>query len=246
MRLHEFDLTVPRGSRGPEWADLQKALSLLGYDLKQFGIDGSSGPITSAAIKNFERDHKLTINGSPDAEMINLLNKILKDKGIDLAKSTEADINQNAGVMNVRHRPSTGKTSNTAKYAIRYFISKGYTPAQAAGIIGNLKVESGIDLNHTLTGDGGKAYGLAQWHPNRQANFRRVFKKDIRQSTLDEQLAFIHWELQNTERRAGQMLSTARTPEAAARIFDKYYERSNGQHIGRRVAYAKAANLTFT
>ena len=246
MRLKEFDISVPRGSRGPEWADLQKALSALGYKLNQFGIDGIANTEIKKVIAQFERDHKLTINGSPDAEMINIINKMLKDKGINIPQSTQADINPNAGVMNVKHTPNTANTTKAAKYATRYFISKGYTPAQAAGIVGNLKAESGVNLNPRAVGDSGKAYGIAQWHPPRQANFRRIFKKDIRQSTLDEQLAFIHWELQNTERRAGQMLSTARTPEEAAMIFDKYYERSSGEHTGRRIAYAKAATPKYT
>lgn len=246
MRLKEFDITVPRGSKGPEWADIQKALSALGYKLNQFGIDGIANTEIKKVIAQFERDHKLTINGSPDAEMINLINKILKDKGIDIQPSTQADVNPNAGIMNVKHSPSNAKTTNVARYATRFFISKGYSTAQAAGIVGNLKAESGPGLNPRAVGDSGRAYGIAQWHPPRQANFKRIFKKDIRQSSLDEQLAFIHWELQNTERRAGQMLSTARTPEEAAMIFDKYYERSSGTSTGRRIAYARAATPKYT
>lgn len=244
MRLKEFELTVPRGSRGPEWADLQKALSSLGYNLKQFGIDGTANPELRKIIAQFERDHKLTINGSPDSEMIKLINKIMRDKGINLPKSTEADIKPK-GATAVKSKP-TPTATRSVDQATRFFISKGYTPAQASGIVGNLKAESGPNLNPRAVGDSGRAYGIAQWHPPRQEQFRRVFQKDIRRSSFQEQLEFIHWELQNTERRAGQMLSKARTPEQAAMIFDKYYERSAGLHTQQRVAYAQGIRPKYT
>ena len=43
----------------------------------------------------------------------------------------------------------------------------GMTPKVAAGICGNLYVES-INMNPTAVGDNGLALGLAQWHPARQ------------------------------------------------------------------------------
>lgn len=261
MRFREFvegtpKLSVPRGSRGPDWADIQKALTALGYELPIHGVDGISGPETKAAIKKFEEDNKLTIDGSVDDEMIQLLNTIIKDKGITFTKSTEADVKPGQGGYQVRQGPnqkisqdsrmrargsvaSLGPSAD-AKDALNYFMSKGWTKEQAAGIVGNLQAESGRDLNIDAVGDGGKAYGIAQWHPDRQNNFKQLFGKDIRQSSLGEQLAFVQWELENTEKRAGSMLSNARTAEEAAVIFDKYYERSAGLHTQQRVAYANA------
>jgi peptidoglycan hydrolase-like protein with peptidoglycan-binding domain len=268
MRFREFvegtpKLTVPTGGRGPAWADLQKALIALGYDLPVHGVDGYSGPETSSAIKKFEADNKLTQNGSPDDEMIQLMNKIIKDKGIKFDKSTEADVvagkggygkvrsGSNSRIDPESRRKALASVANlgptaSARDATAYFISKGWTPAQAAGIVGNLQAESGRNLDINAVGDGGKAYGIAQWHPDRQQNFARVFGKDIKQSSLGEQLAFVQWELENTERRAGQMLSTAKTSEEAAIIFDKYYERSAGLHTDRRVALAKALDKSNT
>lgn len=132
-----------------------------------------------------------------------------------------------------------GSSENAAK-ALEFFKSKGWTQEQAAGIVGNLQAESSRDLNPSAVGDGGKAYGIAQWHPDRQANFERNLGngKSIRQSTFDEQLAFIQWELENTERKAANLLKGAKTASEAAQIFDQYYERSSGEHRGRRVANA--------
>ena len=222
MRFREFVegtpiLTVPRGSRGPEWADIQKALTALGYQLPVHGVDGISGPETKAAIKKFEQDNKLTIDGSPDDDMIQLMNKMIKDKNIKFAKSTEADVRpgqggyqggqgsnrniDNATRMRAKASVASLGPSPDARDALQYFVSKGWTTEQAAGIVGNLQAESGRDLQIDAVGDGGKAYGIAQWHPDRQAMFSRVFGKDIRQSTLGEQLAFVQWELENTEKK---------------------------------------------
>lgn len=132
-----------------------------------------------------------------------------------------------------------GSSENASK-ALEFFQSKGWTKEQAAGIVGNLQAESSRELNPSSVGDGGKAYGIAQWHPDRQANYERNIGngKSIRQSTFDEQLAFIQWELENTESKAARLLKGAKTAAEAAQIFDQYYERSSGEHRGRRVANA--------
>src|SRR5919199_4021508 len=53
-----------------------------------------------------------------------------------------------------------------SQIAYEYYISQGMSPAGAAGIVGNLFVESGVNPRVT-PGDGGIARGIAQWHPDR-------------------------------------------------------------------------------
>lgn len=130
--------------------------------------------------------------------------------------------------------------SDNASAALDFFISKGYSIEQAAGLVGNLQAESGKNLNIRAVGDGGKAYGIAQWHPDRQAKFKQIFGKDIRQSTFEEQLNFVAWELENSESKAGRLLRQATTAEESAFLVDKYYERSAGLHTGKRIANANA------
>lgn len=132
-----------------------------------------------------------------------------------------------------------GETMDASR-AMDYFIAQGWTPQQAAGIVGNLQAESGPNLSTDAVGDGGKAYGIAQWHPDRQAKFAEVYKKDIRQSTINEQLAYVQWELMNTEKSAGAILRGAGDPSAAAQIVDEHYERSAGLHRAQRIANAMA------
>jgi len=132
-----------------------------------------------------------------------------------------------------------GKTANAQK-AMAYFISQGYTPEQAAGLVGNLQVESGANLNTMAVGDSGKAKGIAQWHPDRQANFARFSGKSLEKSTLEEQLAFIAHELKTSEGAAGSKLKGAKSAREAAAIVDKMYERSSGEARNQRMANADA------
>ena len=100
---------------------------------------------------------------------------------------------------------------------------KGWTREQAIGIAANLQQES--NFNPGAVGDSGKAYGIAQWHPDRQAFFQAKYGKPIQGSSLEEQVAFIDHELRTTEKRAGDRLATAKTAHDAGAIVSKHYER---------------------
>ena len=143
------------------------------------------------------------------------------------------------GAQAVAAGKAAGGSSN-ADTAMKFFQSAGYTKEQAAGIVGNLQSESGKNLDTNAVGDGGKAKGIAQWHPDRQATFQKVMGRDLKSSTLEEQLKFVDWELKNTEREAGDKLRQAKTAAEAARIVDKQYERSSGAALGDRIASANA------
>ena len=130
-----------------------------------------------------------------------------------------------------------GKTSG-AETAMSYFQSQGWTKEQAAGIVGNLQAESGPSLNPKAVGDNGQAYGIAQWHPDRQATFKKQMQKEIRESSLEEQLQFVQWELSNTNMGAGNALRSAKAANEAAQIIDRMYERSSGTALNKRMANA--------
>lgn len=126
----------------------------------------------------------------------------------------------------------------TPKLALDYFIGAGYPTNSAAGIVGNIYGES--NFNHLAIGDGGKAFGLAQWHPDRQANFASVFGIPIQQSTPMQQLQFINWELNNTEKRAGAVMKAGGSVEDMTNAFMKLYERpANSSSLGKRISGAK-------
>lgn len=119
--------------------------------------------------------------------------------------------------------PAAAATSG-AMSPQQFFESKGWSAAQAAGIVANLHAESA--MNPSAVGDGGKAYGVAQWHPDRQANFAKWAGKDIKGSTLAEQLGFVHYEMTGgTEKGAGAALSGALTAQRAGEVVSSMYER---------------------
>lgn len=113
---------------------------------------------------------------------------------------------------------AAGGTSDVAKLQ-----ALGWSKAQAEGIVANLQRESGGRTN--AVGDNGAAYGLAQWHKDRQDDFAKFAGHDIRSSTRDEQLAFINYELRNKKYLGGDKLKQATDAGQAAAIFSRNFER---------------------
>lgn len=128
---------------------------------------------------------------------------------------------------------------------VKKLMAMGWTREQAAGLTANFVRESGLDP--TKEGDyvNGKstAYGIGQWHKDRQDEFARMFHHDIRGSTLDEQLQFAHFELtKGNEQAAGARLKAAKTAEDAGAIGSVFYERPGDQRgeAEKRAALAGA------
>ena len=144
-----------------------------------------------------------------------------------------------AGAQTTAPATAAGSSANAAT-ALKFFTQQGWSAAQAAGIVGNQQAESTKNINPAAVGDGGKAYGIAQWHAPRQQDFQTQMNKPIKGSSLQDQLEFVQWELNNTEKAAGNKLKAAQSAAAAAEIMDKFYERSSGIHTDRRVANAVA------
>jgi len=130
----------------------------------------------------------------------------------------------------------------TDAYAMQYFQSRGMSKAEAAGLTSQIHSESNGKVN--AVGDKGAAYGLLQWHADRQANFQKMFGHDIKQSTADEQLAFIVHELkQGTERAAGNKLAGATSAYQAGADASRLYVRPADREgeAARRGSYAQVA-----
>ncbi|WP_338136962.1 phage tail tip lysozyme [Pseudomonas rhodesiae] len=138
-----------------------------------------------------------------------------------LLYSSSLNSGEDTELLNNRLKKGGGEAIGAV---VDYFTSKGWTKEQAEGIAANLEAESGFKAN--ASGDGGQAYGLAQWHPDRQAEFAKQYGKDIRNSTGAEQLEFINHELtRGNEKSAGSKLRTATSSYDAASIVSREYER---------------------
>ena len=120
--------------------------------------------------------------------------------------------------------PTRAVDPKQAAYIMDRLRKYGWTNEQAAGMVGSLAQESNLDPR-AVNSKG--AFGIAQWlSKDRLKAFKDKYGKDLRQSTLDEQIDFMQYELtQGSEKDAGARLKNARSAEEAAVIHRKYYER---------------------
>lgn len=145
--------------------------------------------------------------------------------------------------LKVVQEPSTGQLVNlgTAQQTVAtQFRDTGWNPNVIAGFLGNFHVEDGYTGKK---GDGGKAQGIAQWHPERLANYERAMGKPFDPTDHETQAKFVIWEMQNPK-AAGMTVAqrdkilAAKSPAEAAELIDKFYERSSGAHRSKRVEAA--------
>ncbi len=93
--LEAFVIDVPSSRQEPAVADVQKALQALGYNVGPTGIDGIRGPYTVAAVKQFQQDAGVAVDGDPGPDTVAALNAVLAANPTvanKIAKSTTADV----------------------------------------------------------------------------------------------------------------------------------------------------------
>lgn len=122
-----------------------------------------------------------------------------------------------------------GKGLSLTDQVMAFFQKQGWTSQQAAGVAANLFTES--HLNPFAKGDHGHAFGLGQWHADRQAAYAKLFGHTMQsvtdpQQALREQLAFIQYELtKGAEKHAGNLLRGSSGAYQAGALFSRFYER---------------------
>lgn len=134
--------------------------------------------------------------------------------------------------------------------AFDYFLAKGLTPAQSAGIVGNLDVESGVDP--AIEQKGGPGRGIAQWSAGgrwdtTKGDNVKDFASEHQQSatSLGLQLDFIWFELTTFEAYGLAQLQAATTANDAVLAFSKYYEGCGSCANSTRVAHAEDVLARF-
>jgi hypothetical protein len=126
-------------------------------------------------------------------------------------------------------RPPAAGTdaASVMEQARAFYASKGYTPAQVAGILTNIGAES--NFNPELSHDGGTGYGLFGHRlERRDALFRYA---GTNKPSAQQQMEYFYNELHGSESVAGGKLDRARTPEEAAFAVN---EAERPQYTGRR------------
>lgn len=62
-KVEKFVETLRFGDRGPYVEKVQARLEFKGYPLKKWGVDGDFGDETRSAVKKFQKEHKLKVDG---------------------------------------------------------------------------------------------------------------------------------------------------------------------------------------
>ncbi len=159
--------------------------------------------------------------------------------------------------------------SDNQERGFNYYVSKGYSKEQAAGIVGNMIHESGVEpmrlqgtgagvetpsaklggnLNNSSIG-----WGIVQWTPPGKminpSTASGVTNETI--DTLEYQVEFVWKQLEGTsidisEKAAGDHLKQQTTVDAAARSFMTKYERPADQSESAQADRAATAKEVFT
>jgi hypothetical protein len=155
---------------------------------------------------------------------------------IEISNSTTCPTGDTPTVQLTLDPPQTTATPNEIT-AYNYFIGKGFTPAQAAGIVGNLEQED-PGLIPTRKQTNGPAMGIAQWEPPRWAQLKAY--EGTNALTLQGQLDFIWHELQTTEAAAYSAVKGCTTVSCATQKFEAKYEGAGKPNMPARIAFANA------
>lgn len=126
--------------------------------------------------------------------------------------------------------PENGTPAATA---MSFFISKGLTPNQAAGLVGNLRQEND-HFDPNAVHDGGTGTGIAGWNGDRRAALAAAGGE----GNFQKQLEFMWQELNTTEKASLERIRSANSPEEAAVAAQGYF-RPGIPQTNNRIAYAK-------
>jgi len=121
--------------------------------------------------------------------------------------------------------------SDNRTAAFQWFLSQGYSPAAAAGIVGNLVQESGVNPN-VRPGDNGSAFGVAQWRGDRYTGLQNYVAQHGGTNDLQTQLGYLDYELRNRYSPTYQRVIAAQSPREATAAFALGYERPAGAQTG--------------
>ena len=141
--------------------------------------------------------------------------------------------------------------SSNQKAAFQYFVARGLTKRQSAGIVGNLIQESSV-LPKAIEFGGGPGRGIAQWSVGGRWNsthhdnvtWYASTNKESRW-TLHTQLAFTWYELHTVGGYGITALRKAKTIRAATLAFERDFEKCGQCDESKRISYATQVYNAF-
>ena len=129
---------------------------------------------------------------------------------------------QNCGTSSPASPSAPPPGTQTAGQVVRYLESQRFAPFGAAGIVGNLQQESG--LNPTEAGG-----GLAQWNPSWYARMSAwATGHGLSPTSIAGQLEYLAFDLRSSYPQLVSELNSATSPQEAATMFETTYELCSG------------------
>ena len=181
-------------------------------------------PLLDNSLDISDWSSRVTENGTPIVQN-NLRNPMTNNNPI--TNNPESSSKQENVSTPATIQPEANQNvKGDKKKAMNFFLAKGLQPHIAAGIVGNLIHESG--LNTSAKGDKGSALGLAQWRLDRRTgleNFAKSRGKNV--SDFETQLEWVWQELNSGYKNTLDKLNQSSNVGQATKIFMDNYERPN-------------------
>jgi hypothetical protein len=213
---------------GVDWSAVLESSDFEAWMQTQEGCQGwkKGDPVTKVMIAKFlakklseKMKQKGPLNDQKAKDIINELTS--QYTKLPASRVARDGISKDSKITNIEDR--SGKQGN-AQDAIRFFMSKGLSREQAAGVAGNLSHES--NFRPDAVGDHGTSFGIAQWHKERGDNMKRWTKANgYDPKSFRGQLEFLWHELNTNERGALTALKGSSSAYDAGMAFCRHFER---------------------
>lgn len=216
------------------------------------GSDMSSQLERENTTKKEQTERQRADNIRGEKELLSNQENLMR-QGKDWLTNLRSTLSGMAGIFGAGSSVGAGTSvsnfagSTNAERIWNFLTGKGFSPAAAAGILGNLQQESGLDPTAVNSSSG--AFGIGQWLGGRKTNlFNFAQQRGLDPKSLEAQLEFMWHELQGGDPTTANLLQKygglsslmdATDPASSARIFEKAFERSGGSRMDKRVQYAQ-------
>ena len=127
------DRSLSNGDEGDDVKEMQGYLIQLGYDCGKWGADGDFGDSTEMAVKEFQKDHSLTVDGEYGTKTHAAMQKALDD--VDKPVNNPRSVKIIGGNCYVRTAPSTSGKKLGVAQAGKVFEYQGQTSENGWNLI---------------------------------------------------------------------------------------------------------------
>lgn len=149
------------------------------------------------------------------------------------------------GDVNIQNTGDMDRTNPAwrQQIAMEGLVNSGWTPEQAAGMVGNMITESGVEPTKAEIGKAFPStwgWGLVQWTFDRNTTVVEKVKSDLGAkfytndpnkltdeewiSLMELELSHVNWEFENTHSHVGDAMEKAKTAEEASNVFLEKFE----------------------